>query len=81
MHWLLWTGESIFLGMVHHFYLLFSLLFLVCAPSIVGPILSGGSVVILILSSGCQFCIRSDLGYFRVCSVCVLVTRVYIPGY
>ena len=26
-------------------------------------------VVILVYTSGCQFCIRSGLGYFRVCSV------------
>ena len=69
MHWLLWTGESIFLGMVHHFYLLFSLLFLVYAPSIVGPILSGGSVVILIPSSVCQFMCSCRSRDFRVCSV------------
>ena len=70
MHWLLWTGESIFLGMVHHFNLLFSLLFLVYAPSIVGPILSGGSVVILVYTSGCQFRIRTGLGISE-CVLCV----------
>ena len=45
MHWLLWTGESIFLGMVHYFYfLLFSLLLSVYIFSIEGLILDGGSV-------------------------------------
>ena len=56
-------------------FLMFSLLFLVYAPSIVGLILSGGSVVNLVLVPVDGFCVCTGLGYFRLCSVLCSVFR------
>ena len=54
MHWLLLTGESIFLGMVHHFCLMFFFfIFSICSPNSWAYSSGGGVDSFVLVPVGC----------------------------